>query len=282
MSTILMAVMSNPSTAASHLLPGVEGFAQDIDTTQINAPKQVVVQTVANQENAFQFVTPRPLRRSITRLRGIFILRTLSIPLFFGTAPALAYAFGAGQEVDWPNLAILVTLCFSTVLHPVAAWYTYHLGERVKVKDFMADYLGSNRAFEMKLAIAATVAGVAAITSSLSIMVALAVTWVATVSWNAARTAKNTLFPTTWELEKSLVELANNLNDVDSERNQTSNSPSVLDGPCKACCGPIRVVEKSQVLDPPDTEFSRSFSQAFDEAVKRELVKRREANAEYD
>ncbi|KAG8956243.1 hypothetical protein FRC04_004320 [Tulasnella sp. 424] len=71
------------------------------------------------------------------------------------------------------------------------------LGERVKVKDFMADYLGSNRAWEIKLSIAATVAGVAAITSSLSIMVALAVTWVAAVNWNAARTARNALFPTT-------------------------------------------------------------------------------------
>ncbi|KAG8953794.1 hypothetical protein FRC04_001424 [Tulasnella sp. 424] len=191
--------------------------------------QQIVFQTVANQENAFHFVTPRP---------------SADLSPGFGSSSFF------GPSLYPSSSALRRHLPISTVLLPVAAWCTYRFRERAKVKDFMSDCLESNRTFEMKPAIAATVAGVAAIMSSPSVMVARAPTWVSTMSWNAARTARNALSPTTREIEKSLVELPNNLNDVNSEPTQTSNSSSVPDGPCKACCGPIRVVEKSQGLDP--------------------------------
>lgn len=247
--------------------------------------KQIVIQSVANQENAFQFVTPRPLRRSIRRLRVYFFVRMLFTPLNFASGPVVAYALGTGPKVskpNWINVGILTAICLFTIAHPISAWYTYRLGERVRVKDFTSSFLENNGAFEIKLAIGSTVAGVVAVTSSPLTMVAFAAIWVGAITWRIVCTARHTLFPAEDNLKESLAELADFFSSVNLETITAANSVPPSDDPCKACSGPIRTIEKSQLPDLPDTDFSRSFSEAFDEAVKRELVKRQEANAEYD
>ncbi|KAG8910571.1 hypothetical protein FRC00_007967 [Tulasnella sp. 408] len=244
--------------------------------------KQIVVQSVANQENAFQFVTPRPFRRSIRRLRVYFVVRILFTPLDFAAAPVLAYTLGNDLKPDWTNLGILTTICLFTIAYPISAWYTYRLGERVRVKDFTSSFLKGYSSFELKVAFASTVAGLVAIKSPPLTMVAFAALWVGALTWRIVRTAQYTLFPSEEDPEKSLAELAEFFNNAKLETIMPANPVPPSDVPCKACCGPIRTIEKSQPPDLPDTDFSRSFSEAFDEAVKRELVKREQANAEYD
>ncbi|KAG8917304.1 hypothetical protein FRC01_002528 [Tulasnella sp. 417] len=113
-------------------------------------------------------------------------------------------------------------------------------------------------------------------------MVAFAAIWVGVITWRMVRTAQYTLFPREDDLGASLAALAGFFNNVNLETITPADAVPPSDVPCKACSGPIRVIEKSQLPDLPDTDFSRSFSEAFDEAVKRELVKRQQANAEYD
>ncbi|KAG9049196.1 hypothetical protein FS837_010918 [Tulasnella sp. UAMH 9824] len=244
--------------------------------------QRIVVRSVANQENAFQFVTPRPFRRSIRRLRVYFIVRILFTPLDFAAAPVLAYTLGTGLQPDWTNLGILTTICLFTIAYPVSAWYTYRLGERARVKDFTSSFLKDYGSFELKIAFGSTVAGLVAIKSSPLTMVAFAALWVGALTWRIVRTAQYTLFPPEEDPEKSLAELAEFFSNAKLETISCASSVPPSDVPCKACSGPIRIIEKSQPPNLPDTDFSRSFSEVFDEAVKRELVKREQANAEYD
>ncbi|KAG9019285.1 hypothetical protein FRB90_004292 [Tulasnella sp. 427] len=277
------------SVPAGHPVPGFPRFTRSIPLpktlgTLIFKSKQIVLQTVANEENAFQLVTPRPFRRSIRRLRLLFILRTLLTPVCFASGPVLAYTLGTGLKPHSTNLGILTLLCLSTVVHPIAAWYTYRLGERAKVKDFAPDYREANRSFEMTLALGSSVAGILATVASPLVLGVYATMWVTFAGWTVVRNAREALFPRKEELETSLVDLTKHFDGSKSDSINLGPSDQVSspDTPCKACAGPSRVVEKSQLPDLPDTDFSRSFSRAFDEAVKRELAMRRQVNAEYD